>query len=254
MEGEEKTSVKLAHLLENRQNRIVLLMFGALSLMVFMDVQARRHYAALSGSNSATGMEQGIEMRRVEDMPGEEYDSSAVVDESRYEGVEDSLAPLLEEEAVLRPLDPPPVERIVPGSISLYYIRFEGRSSTMVRVNRSYDRDTFDYESVLKLLQKGPLLKEKGLLNAFDSRIIVHSVRVKNGIAYVDLNNAVNRMNAKIIRDRVDQLVLTLTDFSEVRGVKLYIDGRPVAYLGDNELKLPEIMGRPDREIDNVSN
>ena len=58
-------------------------------------------------------------------------------------------------------------------------------------------------------------------------------------------------MGASIIRDRIHQICFTLFQFSNVKAVRILVDGQKPEYLGKGQerLKLPEYLGYPDRKI-----
>lgn len=255
-------------------NRILLILAGALILVTFMDMQARRHYEALRGPSEeigdvarerldrATGALSEPIRERAETILGriESVDSIEVAPELQQgaraarehierlsgESLGRALPRNLESGALpgvnLRPLD---AVEFRSDSFYLYFIRYRGGGSELVRVRRSAARGVVSLGRVIELLQQGPELRERGLLNAFDRSITVHSVRVENGVAIVDLDARIGRMGNHVIRDRLDQLTRTLTQFPGVSGVQILVDGEAVETLGAGALPTPAIL-RPD--------
>ncbi|MCR9144288.1 MAG: GerMN domain-containing protein [bacterium] len=143
-----------------------------------------------------------------------------------------------------------------PESIYLYFIRFRNSRSELVRVSRpaSTFRLNADGElaltEVLAQLKQGPTPHEAGLINAFDRRVKINNVRLnrENGMLELDLNEAVGRLGKHVIRDRLDQLAFTLTQFPEVGGVRLRVNGESVTTIGSQGFKLAPIL-RPSNRI-----
>lgn len=136
----------------------------------------------------------------------------------------------------------------------LYFIRFSNGRSELVRVRRKIGTATtaLDLTGVLLSLQKGPSLRERGLINAFTDRIPIYSIQLLQGIAVVDAGAPIGSMGVHVIRDRLDQLVYTLTQFPEVHGVRLLINGRQESHLGHGNVKLPAIMRGGGRKIQTI--
>lgn len=282
-----------------RSNRILLILFGALALLIFMDFQAGRHYAAVAGpaggdpasaARERLGAVQDSLARPIRDkaenilgrvesdlqagVRGVEREVQAraeagaddlrrAADEESRRGIDaieaelqDQLEAGLEANADrarqasgelfardlgvnLRPVDvvQSPFDRL-----QLYYIRFRNGRSQLVRVQRPLERGAVSLTRVLRELQTGPTMRESGLLNTFDSSIEIRSVRLEEGLAVVDLGARAGRMGAHVLRDRLDQITFTLTQFPEVRGVQLLVEGRPVEFLGSARLPVPAVL------------
>lgn len=215
-------------------NRILLVMAGVSLLLVFMDHQA------------------GRELRnRLGDVPSRA--------ESAVDSVEREGRPALER---LRRLDPPsalpgpqlpaPVRRRaqeifrsvseskpgpdrasvrVNGGWDLYYIVYKGGDSELVRVRRKWPGPAVTIKSVIQYLQKGPTAQEHGLLNPFDDRTRVVGVWLEGTELVMELDRGLLRMSEHVIQDRVDQIVFTMTQFPEVKTVRLIVDGAEKPFL-----------------------
>lgn len=261
-----------------QSNRIILLLFGALVLLVFMDAQARRHYRSLTEERAelpeiSSPAVRSVPSRVQETVPS--LPSAPVLKASaesilggemdRFPSATDrkertNLKNVGEEEPGWKALDdsigaghesdPGAKTTPPPDTIGLYYIRFASGRSRLVRVHRKYDLDHMDYRHVLDLLQKGPEPRERGLLNAFDARIPIRSVSVENKIATINLGEAVGRMGRSIVRDRLDQMVLTLTQFPEIRGVSLRVEGKVIREIGSAHIPVPSVLRAPARPVE----
>ncbi len=160
----------------------------------------------------------------------------------------------------LRPADvePPAPTIAAPESIYLYFIRFRKSRSELVRVARAPGRfaagvasgGELEIAAVIQALQAGPTPHESGLINAFDRRVKILSIRLNrdNGLLDLNLSTAIGRLGKHVVRDRLDQLAFTLTQFPEIGGVRVLVDGKAVSSVGSANVALPTIL-RPSNRI-----
>ncbi|MCE9598071.1 MAG: GerMN domain-containing protein [Spirochaetia bacterium] len=123
----------------------------------------------------------------------------------------------------------------VAGGWDLFFIEYRGKESALVRVRRKWPGETVTVRAVLQYLQKGPNTVEIGLLNAFEN-VRVGSSSLKDGVLTVECDSGLLRMSSHVIQDRVDQIVYTMTQFREIKGVRLVVEGERRPYL-DRTLK-----------------
>lgn len=123
----------------------------------------------------------------------------------------------------------------VNGGWDLFFIEYKGKESALVRVRRKWPGDTVTVRAVLQYLQKGPNGAESGLLNAFEN-VRIGPSSLKDGILTVECDSGLLRMSSHVIQDRVDQIVYTMTQFREIKGVRLTVEGQRRPYL-DRTLK-----------------
>ncbi len=143
-----------------------------------------------------------------------------------------------------------------PEQIYLYFIRFRNSRSELVRVSRPANSfalaadGALNLEELLAGLKRGPTPHETGLINTFDRRIAIKSARLNrdNGLLELDVSESIGRLGKHVIRDRLDQLAFTLTQFSEIGGVRLRVDGKPVRTIGSQGFAVPSIL-RPSNRI-----
>lgn len=216
-------------------NRILLVMAGVSLLLVFMDHQAGRELKS-----------------RLGDLPSE---AESAVSSAQREG-RPALDRLRRLDAALpsvpAPAVPAPVRRRAQeifqsvseskpgpdsasvranGSWYLYYIVYRGGDSELVRVRRKWPGATVSIKSVLQYLQKGPTAQEHGLLNPFDDRTRILGAWLEGGELLVELDRGLLRMSEHVIQDRVDQIVFTMTQFPEIKSVRLIVDGADKPFL-----------------------
>ena len=235
-------------------NRITLLLIGALILLIFMDVQARRRYKNLQG--------------RVDNVTAEiQSDLSAASLHKRENSAEELLKPIQKTASEIfgfegsAPLPNPgsatgleaeelsaaayDLKRLsVPKTgemkkFNFYFIRFKRARSELVRVERIYDWLEMSPMEALKTLQNGPKSGERGLLTAFDKSTNVLGLEVENGVAIVDMDEGVGKNGENLVRDRLDQIMLTLTQFPEISSVRFRINGKAVQNIGSVKIAFP---------------
>ena len=284
-----------------KNNRVIVVLSLALVLGLFMDFQARRHYASQNpstGEQIPTNLEESLEeeidsarekleselgergeeadgiqgagenidLLKAEAIPAKadkilgawnnikERINSAANQQINAEIKEvkaisgkasEILSPssVPQNRAPAKSKSPPVLDEIsyTKDYYFLYFIRFEQRKSKLIRVQRKHQGEVLRLSRVLENLRKGPNIKEKGLLNNFDNRIQVHSIRLKprNDSVVVDLNAAMGRMGVHVIHDRMEQLSHTLTQFPQVNSIQLLIDGKAVSKLGSAQVNVP---------------
>lgn len=101
---------------------------------------------------------------------------------------------------------------------------------------------------VLKELKKGPNAEEqdKGVLSVLPSEF-QYSKKMKliDGVLHISLENNFQQNAGKdLMQDRLDQLSHTLFEFKEIKGIKVYIDGKQTHAMGKDNLKIPDVLAR----------
>ncbi|MCB1169999.1 MAG: GerMN domain-containing protein [Leptospiraceae bacterium] len=268
------------------ENRAILILGGILLLLIFLDRQASEQINLRAATPDVTQpaaliqekLESGVDRTKNqlqgvrETLQGEAEDGIRSGLEKGKENLEERLVPVkrpIDDILQSRMQDPgaPSVDgRIQPqqlqsenrlalgegqkGGYYLYFLRFNGSRSNIVRVSRSVQKG-ITYKDLLVELQKGPREQETGLLSAVDRSIEILSVHEEDGVVTVDLGSGINRMGSSIIRDRVHQICFTLFQFSNVKAVQILVNGEKPAFLGtgSDRLKLPDFLGYPDRKI-----
>ena len=218
-----------------KANKTVLVLFLLLLLLLFMDFQAARHSAAYSEKlEKATDVSTEALQPVIQPV-------RAGVDEIFGEGSNLPEIPALVPVATGK--------ETAEEFFFLYFIRFRGERSELVRVRRARPESGISIYQVIESLQAGPAFQEKGLLNTFDKGIRIHQVDVQDGIAVVNVDGGIARMGSHIIQDRLDQLTATLTQFPEITGIRLLVDGHPVKSLGADAVPLPVVLRMGSRRV-----
>ncbi|WP_165780196.1 GerMN domain-containing protein [Leptospira hartskeerlii] len=143
-----------------------------------------------------------------------------------------------------------------PGEIKLYFLKFYGRGnkshSRLVQLKRKFDHgDKILF--ILKELTKGPSTEEKtqGVLNALPNRMeYSKEYSVENGVLKLYLGPDFEASaGPELLKDRVDQICYSILENSELRGIRLYINGKQVRSLGGVGLPIPEVLTKNPRKI-----
>ncbi len=143
-----------------------------------------------------------------------------------------------------------------PGEIKLYFLKFYGKGnkshSRLVQVKRKHTSGD-KVQFILKELTKGPLTEEKaqGVLNALPSRLeYSKEYSVENGILKLSLNGEFETgAGPELLKDRVDQVCYSLLENLDLKGIRLYINGKQVRSLGGVGLPIPEVLTKNPRKI-----
>ncbi len=108
----------------------------------------------------------------------------------------------------------------------LYFIRFHQGKTRLTHVKRYHSGGDLSLRKVLQFLQKGPNLQERGLINNFDKRIQIHKILIIRDTAVIDVNQDIKRLGSHVIKDRLEQLNLTLTQFQQISSIKILVNGK----------------------------
>ena len=130
----------------------------------------------------------------------------------------------------------------VKEEVKIYFVKFNEKSEKMLLtpVTRKVGRE-MPLEHTIRELIKGPSTteKKKGLLTAVPSNLRVNGIRLKNGIAEIDFNGAIEQgAGGSVLINRIDQIVYTATQFPQVKSVVIKINGRPRQTLGTDGLSI----------------
>jgi spore germination protein GerM len=135
--------------------------------------------------------------------------------------------------------------------VRVYFLRLDEKTEniTLLPVRRKVQDDQPVLGAIRELI-KGPAPKERqaGVLTAIPQRLAIRSIIIKNGIAVIDFNEAIEENAAgSIIRHRVDQILYTATQFEDIHGIIIQVNGRTARYLGSDGLALSVPLTREHR-------
>ena len=102
-------------------------------------------------------------------------------------------------------------------------------------------------ENALKALIDGPSAEEKakGCLTAVPSNLKVRGIKIKNRVAEIDFNTAIGEEAAgNILMNRIDQIVYTATQFDDIDGIIISINGKKQSAIGGEGLLIQGILNR----------
>jgi spore germination protein GerM len=130
----------------------------------------------------------------------------------------------------------------------IYFLTLNDRTEkvTLLPVTRTVAADE-PLSSALKEMLRGPSAgeKRKGVLSAMPDGLVMRGVSIRNGIATIDFNSSFEE-NAigNILMNRIDQIVYTATQFNEVKGVIITINGRRKTSIGPDGIVLSAPLTR----------
>ncbi len=135
--------------------------------------------------------------------------------------------------------------------VRLYFLRFDEKTE---KVSLAWAKRTIRADvpllGTMQELTKGLTKKEErsGLLTALPPGLAVRGVVIRNRIAYIDFNEALER-NAvgSILMNRIEQIVFTATQFEGVEGVVIKINGVERSTIGPDGLALARPLTRSRR-------
>uniref|UniRef100_A0A7C3IS03 GerMN domain-containing protein n=1 Tax=Gracilinema caldarium TaxID=215591 RepID=A0A7C3IS03_9SPIR len=132
---------------------------------------------------------------------------------------------------------------------SLYFMQLtEDGSLIRTKVNRSIKVSDSPLFDVLQSLLAGPTETEKkrGLISVIPPGSRLLSATVKNGIAYLNFNDAFqfNSYGVEGYTAQLKQVVWTATEFSTVQGVQILIEGKSLMYLGGEGIRVDRPLTR----------
>jgi germination protein M len=132
---------------------------------------------------------------------------------------------------------------------SLYFMQLtEDGSLIRTKVNRPIKVSDSPLFDVLQSLLAGPTETEKkrGLISVIPSGSRLLSATVKDGIAYLNFNDAFqfNSYGVEGYTAQLKQVVWTATEFSTVQGVQILIEGKSLMYLGGEGIRVDRPLTR----------
>ncbi len=134
------------------------------------------------------------------------------------------------------------------SSVKVYFLVMDSKTEKIrLRSSKRIVSDKDLVKNSLSQLIKGLSNREKkiGLLSAVSSKIKVRSVLVKGTIAIIDFNGAIEiGATGSILMKRIQQIVYTATQFKEISGIKIKINGSNRKTLGADGLSIAGILRR----------
>jgi spore germination protein GerM len=140
----------------------------------------------------------------------------------------------------------------------IYFLKFNSRgkhvTSSLVKVSRTLKGNLKKRVwNALEELARGPTGEEesKGVISGLpDGFGFTKKIRLKDGILSIALPEEFEENTGKdLMKDRIDQLVYTLMEFPEIKGVKLNIEGKSSPYMGSDNLSVPGILVKAERRV-----
>ena len=135
----------------------------------------------------------------------------------------------------------------------IYFIKFyhvnQNSRSKLVKVQRKLSGSLKKrIKTALSELKKGPNSSElgKGVLTSLPSQFSYDKkLKLIDGVLHISLDsNFENKASKELLQDRIDQLTHTLFEFSEIKGIKMYIEGVEINSIGKNKIAMPNIISK----------
>lgn len=204
---------------------------------------------------SDTRPPEGVTVTPTEETPGQSTDSADEASSEETSAAETEPAPPeddgeVETVTAVEQQQAPEEEGIRRRRESkLYYIRVtEDGSIYPEAVDRSVFYSDSPMTETIKALLSGPTAEElsAGLLNLIPEGTVLQSAWVKEGVAYLNFNEAFrfNPMGVEGFMAQLQQVVYSTTEFSTINSVQILIDGERVEYLGGEGIYIGEPLGR----------
>lgn len=201
-----------------------------------------------SGGNDSTGTDQQSEQGQSEqgqsgseDRDGDGSDSSAGESEGERAGEPDGEA--------TEDSDPDAATE-EPNSLNLnmYYVRVTDDGAFPEPVERTIEYTDSPLTRTIRTLLDGPTSAEvgEGILNMIPDGTQLQRASVRNGVAYLDFNDAFrfNPMGVEGYRLQLQQIIYVTTQFSTVDRVQFLIEGERHEWLGGEGVYIGSPLGR----------
>ncbi|GAB4366045.1 MAG: hypothetical protein Kow009_02840 [Spirochaetales bacterium] len=135
----------------------------------------------------------------------------------------------------------------------LYFVRVsEAGTPELIPVERRIPSSQTPLTDTLKELLKGPSSTEKraGISSLIPPGTKIRSIRIKDGIAIIDLDESFrfNPFGAEGFRSQVRQIVYTVTEFPGIQGVQFLVKGEKLDYLSAEGVYIGKPLDRASLE------
>lgn len=132
--------------------------------------------------------------------------------------------------------------------IKLFFLT-EDSISNKIRIKSVYREVSEKYliKNSLEKLVAGPTSSEKnrGLISAVSNRIKINKVVINGNVATIDFNRFIEvGATGTILIKRINQIIYTVTQFKEISGVRIKINGRKRNTLGADGLSIVGVLKR----------
>ena len=134
------------------------------------------------------------------------------------------------------------------SNVQVWFLRLDEKTEnvSLVPVNRSV-LDDGKIENTLKALIEGPSAGERarGYLTAVPPNLKIKNITIKDRVAEIYFNAAIGEAAAgNILMNRIDQIIYTATQFKEVDGIAISINGKKQSVIGSDGLSIQGILRR----------
>lgn len=143
-------------------------------------------------------------------------------------------------------------------NVSIYFLKFYGKGnkshSRLVKTTRELDPNKIvNVGTILESLIKGPNAEEKsqGILSAIPVGLtFARNYKIDNNILHLSLGTEFEYgVGPELMQDRIDQIIFSLMELDEIKGVKLYINGKKITSIGGDGIPVPNVLTKKNRLV-----
>ena len=131
------------------------------------------------------------------------------------------------------------------GAVALYFLK----DSSIAKIYRNVGKENVNPERAIKELVRGPKVdKLLGYFTEIPDGAKVLNVNIEDGTAYVNFSKQLGAYGggASRVRALVAQIVYTLTEFPEIKKVRILVNGSKNVVLGSEGYEISAPLSRED--------
>jgi len=212
----------------NFEDKVIITVISGIVLAVFLDLQAKKQYQHVKNNIKKVSIEELLEDKKIHKAKEQ---IEEVYEENKEKVIESAKKiPQKIENSYLKNLESLtlPYNDAEITEINLYFPRFlKNKKTEMYQVSRKI-KGKVNPITALNTLQKGPLEKESGLVNAYYEGVSFYKISYdeEKQILHLFFDQSFYSHNDVIMKDRIDQICLTLKQFPEIRSIYYWIENQ----------------------------
>jgi len=212
----------------NFEDKVIITVISGIILTIFLDLQAKKQYHQVKNNIKKVSIEELLENKTIHKAKEQVEE---IYDESKEKVIESAKKiPQKIENSYLKNLESLnlPYNDAEITEINLYFPKFlKNKRTEMYQVSRKI-KGKVNPITALNILQKGPQEKEAGLVNAYYEGLSFYKISYdeERQILHLFFNQNFYSHNDVIMKDRIDQICLTLKQFPEIKSIYYWIDNQ----------------------------
>jgi len=212
----------------NFEDKVIITVISGIVLAVFLDLQAKKQYYQVKNNIKKVSIEELLEDKKIHKAKEQ---IEEIYEENKEKVIENAKQiPKKIENSYLKNLESLvlPYNDAEITEINLYFPRFlKNRKTEMYQVSRKI-KGKVNPIIALNMLQKGPQEKEAGLVNAYYEGISFYKISFdeEKQILHLFFDQSFYSHNDVIMKDRIDQICLTLKQFPYIKSIYYWIDNQ----------------------------